>query len=56
MHKAMRKLFIFSIITLVLSFCFAQQEGYRKSWALIIGINEYQSLPMLSGAAKSAKL
>jgi len=52
----MRKLFIFSIITLVLSFCFAQQEGYRKSWALIIGINEYQSLPMLSGAAKSAKL
>jgi hypothetical protein len=30
--------------------------GYRKSWALIIGINEYQSLPRLTGAVKSAKM
>ncbi len=35
---------------------FSQQQSYRKSWALIVGINEYHSLPRLTGAVKSAKL
>ncbi|MCX7761842.1 MAG: caspase family protein [Candidatus Kryptonium sp.] len=51
------KIFTLTFITLIfLTFSFSQQSGYRKSWALIIGINEYQSLPPLTGAVKSAKM
>ncbi|CUT07419.1 Caspase domain-containing protein, partial [Candidatus Kryptonium thompsonii] len=45
----------FVVLMLFVSLVYSQ-EGYRKSWALIIGINEYQSLPRLNGAVRSAKM
>jgi hypothetical protein len=51
------KILISGIVLILLAgLCLSQNTGYRKSWALIVGINEYQSLPRLSGAVKSAKM
>lgn len=47
---------ILILLIFIFTQAFSQQVGYRKSWALIIGINEYYSLPRLTGAVKSAKL
>jgi len=53
----MKRLIFLSVILLIFVGQLTSQDfGYRKSWALIIGINEYQSLPRLTGAVKSAKM
>jgi hypothetical protein len=53
----MRRAIFLSVIFLIfVGQLISQDLGYRKSWALIIGINEYQSLPRLTGAVKSAKM
>ncbi len=53
----MKRVFLLSVVILIfVGQLFSQDFGYRKSWALIIGINEYTSLPRLTGAVKSAKM
>jgi hypothetical protein len=51
-----RAIFLSVIFLIFVGQLISQDLGYRKSWALIIGINEYQSLPRLTGAVKSAKM
>ena len=53
----MSKPIIFSIISLLLTFCFADinNDIYENSWAVVIGINKYHNAPTLSYAVQDAQ-
>jgi uncharacterized caspase-like protein len=51
----MRKLFLISSIVFITSWAYGQTDS-GKDWALVVGIDRYQSLPGLTGAVKGARL